>query len=314
MQIKTRTLTLVIALLGAVLFHFLGIPLPMLLGPMFACLLVALAGVKLKGVAPVSDAMRTVLGVAVGASITPALLDRIGAMAASVALVPVFVALIGLIGYPYFRRICRFDPATAYFSAMPGGLQDMILFGQEAGGNPRTLSLVHATRVLVIVSAMPLLLGTLWGLDLSNPPGAPMADIPPVELLLMVGCAAGGWAIARRIGMFGASILGPMALTAAISLAGFIEHRPPAEAILVAQLFIGIGVGVKYVGVTPLELRRVVLASLGYCVLLALLAMSFAELVHRLGLAPKVEVEPAASGTPHHSHPRTHRGSPRTAT
>ena len=91
------------------------------------------------------------------ASLTPALFQRLDEMALSVALIPPFVALIGLTGYPYFRRLWGFDPATSYFAAMPGGLQDMLLFGIEAGGNPRALSLIHTTRVLVIVSLMPFL-------------------------------------------------------------------------------------------------------------------------------------------------------------
>src|SRR5690606_1066655 len=117
---------------------------------MFACLIAGLLKVPLRGTPVVSDSMRTVLGLAVGTSITPDLVDRIGSMAISVAFVVPFVLLIGLAGYPYFRRICRFDPPTAYFSAMPGGLQDMIIFGQEAGGNLRALALVHATRVVAI--------------------------------------------------------------------------------------------------------------------------------------------------------------------
>jgi membrane AbrB-like protein len=139
---------------GAVAFYLLGLPLPLLLGPMFACLLAALLKAPLKGVPVVSEAMRTVLGVAVGASITPELIDRIDTMAISVAFVPLFVLAIGAIGYPYFRRLCGFDAPTAYYCAMPGGLQDMLVFGIEAGGNARALSLVHATRVLVIVSIM----------------------------------------------------------------------------------------------------------------------------------------------------------------
>ena len=47
----------------------------------------------------------------------------------------------------------------------------------------------------------------------------------------------------QRIGLFGASILGPMIVTAALSLADLIHIRPPAEAILAAQFFIGIALG-----------------------------------------------------------------------
>ena len=71
-----RLATLALAAAGAVVFHVLGLPLPLMLGPMFACLVGAFAGMPMKGVPPVSDAMRPVLGVAVGASITPALLGR----------------------------------------------------------------------------------------------------------------------------------------------------------------------------------------------------------------------------------------------
>jgi Transition state regulatory protein AbrB len=66
----------------------------------------------------------------------------------------------------------------------------------------------------------------------------------------MAAAALVGWKGGERIGLFGASILEPMILTATLSLVGLIHHRPPAEAILAAQFFIGIGIGVFYVGVT----------------------------------------------------------------
>ena len=65
-------LTLAISGAGVLAFILLGLPLPWLLGPMFACLVAALVRAPLKGMPRISDAMRTVLGVAVGASITPA--------------------------------------------------------------------------------------------------------------------------------------------------------------------------------------------------------------------------------------------------
>ena len=201
-------------------------------------------------------------------------------MAVSVAFVPLFVIAIGALGYPYFRRVCGFDKPTAYFCAMPGGLQDMLVFGIEAGGNARALSLVHATRVLAIVSILPAILSFGWGLSFDARPARRCWRCRRSELGLMLVCAVVGWKGGERIGLFGAAILGPMALTAAASLAGLIHFRPPAEAILAAQFFIGLGVGVKYVGVTPDEVRRIVAAALGYCVILAVLSVAFAEAVH----------------------------------
>jgi membrane AbrB-like protein len=284
-----RLLTFAVAALGAGAFWLLSLPLPLLLGPMFACLVAALSGARLRGAPFVSDLMRTVLGVAVGAAVTPELIGRLGELAATVALVPVFVLIIGLVGYPYFRRLCGFDGPTAYYAAMPGGLQDMLAFGTEAGADTRALSLVHATRVLIIVSLMPAILSYGWDISFDRPPGAPALSIPPRELILMSFCGIAGWKVAQRLRIFGSAILGPMALTAAFSLGGLIEHRPPAEAILVAQFFIGLGVGSRYVGVTIHELRRVVLASLGFCLVLAALTVAFSEGIYYAGLAPQVE-------------------------
>lgn len=282
-------IALALAAAGVAVFLLLNLPLPWLLGPMFACLVAALAGVPLQGPKHIGDAMRTVLGVAVGASITPDVVTRLPDMAVSIALIPPFILLIGLVGYPYFRRVCGFDPATSYYGAMPGGLQDMLVFGEEAGGNPRHLSLIHATRVLIVVSALPVVLTYILNLSLDKPIGAPAADIPPHELALMVVIAFVGWRGAKRIGLFGASILGPLILATVASLTGLIHSRPPMEAILAAQFFIGLSVGVKYVGITWAELRRVVLAAIGYTVLIGLLSLAFAELVYFLNLAPQAE-------------------------
>jgi membrane AbrB-like protein len=256
---------------------------------MFAGLLAALIRAPLAAPPKIGDAMRTVLGVAVGASITPELLGRLPEMAYSVALVPVMVLTVGLVGVPYFLRICKFDWPTAYYCAMPGGLQDMLLLGEEAGGNPRALSLVHATRVLAIVAAMPLLVTLLWDRSLTAPPGAPAIEVAPTEMLIMLVCAAAGWAIAARIKLFGATILGPMILATIASLTGLLHTRPPAEAILAAQFFIGLAVGVKYRGVTLSEIRNIVFAALGFCVILTVIAIAFAELVVTLDFAGPIE-------------------------
>ena len=148
-------LTFATALAGLAVALAAGVPLPFLFGPMGACLAAALLGAPLLGVGPITQGARTILGVAIGASVTPALIGQLPAMALSLALVPLYVGLIGLVGVPFFRRVCGFDTVTAFFAAMPGGATDMVLFGQDAGADVRTLSLVHATRVAVIVTVAP---------------------------------------------------------------------------------------------------------------------------------------------------------------
>jgi uncharacterized protein len=284
-----RTGTIALALVGTAVFWALSLPLPFLFGPMFACLIAAIAGAPLLGITPVSHAARTVLGVAVGASITPELIGLLPQMVASVLFVPVYITVIALVGVPYFHRICGLDRVTAYYAAMPGGLQDMVLFGKEAGGDARALSLIHATRVLIIVTIAPIVLIYFFDRPLDQPIGAPAAELPLWELAVMAAAGIGGWKLAERVGLFGAAILGPMIVTAILSLSGIIEHRPPREAILAAQLFIGIGIGVGYVGVTWGELRKFVLSGVAFILILAVLAVIFTEIVVLLGFAKPVE-------------------------
>lgn len=271
---------------GVAVFKLLHLPLPWLLGPMSACLVAALAGVPMRGLKTLNDSMRTILGVAVGATLTPAVLATFPAMWPTLLLMPIMVACIGLIGIPYFQRYCGYDFPTAYYATMPGGLQDMIIFGEEAGANVKSVSLIHATRVMVIVFALPFLLIGIWDADLSNPPGAPASSVPLDEMALMVLCAFVGWRVADRVGLFGASILGPMIATAAVTLAGGLQNRPPTEAIWAAQFFIGMAIGTKYAGITFAEVRRDLVAGLGFCLILIILTLIFVEAIYGMGLAP----------------------------
>jgi len=286
---RPRLSAIAAAAVGIAVFLALGLPLPFLFGPMAGCLVLGLAGGQMRGMGPLGEAMRSILGVAVGASITPALLADLPRMAVSLALVPVYLLIAGLIGYPLLRRTFGFDHPTAWYAAMPGGLQDMLVFGEEAGARVRSLSLIHATRVLLIVLLAPPLLWAVYGVDLHTPPGQPATETPAAQLALMVVAGIGGWRIAKRAGLFGASILGPMIATAALSLAGFITLRPPAEAIWVAQVFIGLAVGVRYSGLSFGELRHDVAAGAALTLMLAILTLGFAEAVYLVGIAPQLE-------------------------
>ena len=217
LQFSGYAMTYAIALLGVGAFKVTGLPLPWLLGPISACLVAALLGVRMRAVGLVNTTMRTILGVAVGASFTPAVMASMALMWPTLLLIPLMILCIGLIGVPYFQRFWGYDFPTSYYAAMPGGLQDMLVFGEAAGGNPRTLSLIHATRILVIVVSLPFILQAFWQADLTQPPGAPLASIAADQLLIMVVCALVGWHVARAVGLFGASILGPMIAAGAAS-------------------------------------------------------------------------------------------------
>ena len=286
---NNHLITHTICLTGAAIFLWLELPLPWLFGPLFSCLLAALIGIKLYSIKILSDAMRTILGVAVGATVTLSFLLALPGFWNTLIFIPITVILSGIIGVWYFQKLCGYDFPTAYYSSMPGGLQDMLVFGEEAGGNVRAMSLIHATRVLVIIIALPILLTFIWGISLDKPPGDPIKNFEIEQLIILGICAIAGWKVASFFGMFGASILGPLILTAIASITGILYTRPPVEAIWAAQYFIALGIGVKYVGVTAQEIRKDILAGLGFCIFLLVITLSIVSLVINYNLAPAVD-------------------------
>ena len=274
---------------GAVLFLLLELPLPWLFGPLAACLVAALLGGELIANKPLGDSMRTILGIAAGASITPVFFQTLPSMVITLCIVPVLTIMIGVLGVLYFKRLAGYDFQTAYYASMPGGLQDMIAFGEEVGADVRSLSLVHATRILVIVVILPIILTYFWDIDLANPPGIRIASFDLTQICVLAICAIAGWRIAKWLGIFGAAILGPLILAAVAALSGILTTRPPAEAIWAAQYFIAIGIGAKYVGITASEVKRDIVSGLGFCIILGILTAGTIGVALLFKLAPAVE-------------------------
>ena len=256
--------TILICLAFSLLLDLFDTPLPFLFGSLFGCLIASLAGVKLLGMPKVSSVSRTVLGVAIGTTLTMDVITTIPQYALTLTIVPLYVVAIASIGYPYFRKILEYDPVTAYYASMPGGLQDMIVFGIEAGGDPRTLSLIHATRTLVLVTLAPIVLTQFFGLRLDNPLGSPITDLPMFQNVSLFLTGIAGMILFRRMKLFGADILGPLVLAAPLAMSGFLTHRPSEEMIVLSQFFIGLGVGIHYQGITARELGRDIIAGLGF--------------------------------------------------
>ena len=261
---------LVIGTGGALVFVALDLPLPWMLGAMFACLAASLARLPIRRPTPLLAPTRVVLGVLVGAAFTPAILAILPGLALSLVFVVPYVALLGLIGVPYFRKLAGYDTVTAYFAAMPGGLPDMTAIGREMGGNEARLALVHTTRVLVIVSLLPFLIETLEGVDLGADArfGVGIADVSAIEQLLLLAAGLFGWWAAAKLRLTGATIVGPMIVSAAIHLAGLSDASPPDEVVKGAQLILGTGIGCAFAGATGRDLLNAIALTLGLMVVM----------------------------------------------
>jgi len=84
--------------------------------------------------------------------------------------------------------------------------------------------------------------------------------------------------------------VGPILLAIPLSLAGVLSDRPSQEMIMVAQYFIGLGVGVYYRGITPAEIRRDILATSGFVLILILVAAIFIAIAIQISSIDSIEL------------------------
>ncbi|HRD74563.1 MAG TPA: AbrB family transcriptional regulator [Hyphomicrobiaceae bacterium] len=256
-EIGGYALALAIGAAGALIFVALGFPLPWFLGALTACLVASVLGAPIKRPKPLSDPMRAVLGVAVGSAFTPALLGRAGGMVGSLLMLVPFMLVIILFSRWFYERFAGFDRPTAFFSAIPGGLTDMTTMAEEAGANQRAVILVQASRILLIVFTLPLWLKFHDGLAASSAFAgrARLHEIGFVDAGVLLALGFAGVVVARRIGLAGAPIVGPMILSGLAHALGLTSARMPVEVLTIAQVSVGVLLGCQFRGLTWAEFR-----------------------------------------------------------
>ncbi len=286
---RGQALALAIGLAGGGLASLIGTPLPWMLGPMIATALVALLGAPVVGPARLRPFIIPVLGVLLGSGVTPETIGQLGSWALTLAVLPLFLAVAGVISYTVYRRIGGYDRTTAFYSAMPGGLNEMLLLGAEAGGNERQIAMAHASRVMLVIVFVALFFGLFLGMSSNGETASrwiAVDDITLRDYVILGLCAVAGYMLGKRLGLPAAPILGPMILSAATHVTGFVTVAPPTLLVIAAQLTIGTIIGTRFLGATMQEIRRDMGLSLVATFLMLIVAVAFAEGIYLASAIP----------------------------
>ncbi len=285
---KARALALTLTLGGAggALFHYLDLPLPWMLGAMSATTLATLLGQATVVPLSLRKTMIAVLGIMLGSAFSPELAGALVNWLDTLVLLAIYTASAGLLGFLFFSKIAKFDPVTAYFSAMPGGFTEMTITGEALGGDARTIVLCHAVRVLIVVFVIPLGFGFFalidGGAGASGLGSAPSGLSLGEAAILLLCAVAGSWG-ARRLRLPASFLIGPLALSALVHIAGLTASSPPQTLVAAAQIVIGAGIGARFSGISLRSVARTLTLSLTANAMLLSLALAFSWLGAELG-------------------------------
>ena len=274
--------TLALAAVAGVLFDWATLPLPWILGPLTATAVAAVAGAPVAAPTPIRPYVVAAIGVMLGSAFTPAFLEQIGAWAVSFAFLGFYIIVSAIAVVPYYRHVAGFGNSTAFFAGMPGGLSEMVVAGGDMGGDDRDIVMAHVTRITIVVALVAFWFRGVQGVDLSGRPsfGLPLAEIPPNELLVMLGAGVAGFFAGKSLRWPAPNLLGPMLASAVVHLTEWTTNPAPIEVSIIAQVLLGTIMGGRFIGVPPERVFRAFRIGIGATVIMLLVTFALALAVY----------------------------------
>jgi membrane AbrB-like protein len=177
-DLKALAVTLAIGGAGGFAAHLVHLSLGFLLGSLIVTAILAVRGIRPLGLditlpARLRFSFVPVIGVAIGGAFTPHVAGAMAGWWPSLVALSVFVPLAHGMGYLIYRR-GGLDPVTALYGAVPGGLIESVQMGEEAGADPRLLTLLQFLRLILTILTVPMIFLVLTGHSVGSASGAQM--------------------------------------------------------------------------------------------------------------------------------------------
>ena len=284
-ELRSQSLALSIGLFCGVSAFFAGLPLPWMLGPMIGNTVGAILHAPVTAPNRLRPFVIPVIGVMLGSAVTSDIFGLLGSWVSTLILLPVFLCVAATASYTVYRRIGGFDPVTSFYAAMPGGLNEMLILGAEAGGDERRIALAHAARILVVIIFVAIFFGLFLGVS-SGSRGAlnwvGFSALTVMDYMVLGLCAFGGFWLGKLLRLPAAPVFGPLILSGAAHIIGWVTVAPPTVFVIAAQVTMGTIIGTRFAGATFAEVRRdlglAMLATLGMLIITVIFAAIIAGL------------------------------------
>ena len=244
------------------------LPMPWLLGSLFAC---AIPSIALPRLLP-SDytfpmkarlIFIAMIGLVIGAQVSPELLSQPQALVISMTAIIMFVPLAFAGNYWIFRHIGGFDHATAYYSAAPGGLIEAITMGEDAGADIRRLVTQQFLRITGVIALVPLGLSLWEGHPVGSAAGMGIsASNASINWPLLIIALGVGITLGRLLRLPAWQLTGALLISAALALLGYPLTVPP-WLMQLSQVVVGTSLGMRFAGLR----RDMLLRGLGLSIL-----------------------------------------------
>lgn len=241
--------TVAVAGSGALVFLALGIPAGAVLGGMTATAAASLAGVRLGFPKTWRAPQLAIMGLAAGATVTPATLAAAGLWPGSLLVLLIGTVAIHGLAYWLFRRLTGADRLTSYFATAPGSLSAIMVLAEDHDCDLPRIAVTQTLRVVILLGLAPLALSGAGG---AAPQGADPGWLQGAAAwgVLAAACVV-GWGLARRLGWPIPAFLGVMLGSAILHATNLVGVHPPAWLLSLSMAALGGVIGARFSGLGP---------------------------------------------------------------
>jgi membrane AbrB-like protein len=271
--------TLLIAAAGGVTFALIGVPAGLVSGSMLVTAAAALMGRPAKVPLPLARVCFVLIGILLGAVVTPATLRGMATWPLSIVVLSASTAVMIVATTAYLRFVHGWEPLSALLGASPGSMAQAIALSAEFGANMRGIAIVQTMRVLLVTIGLPGGLA-LFGLAASGLPPTPAgAGSSLAELAVLVAASTVSAVLVQWLRFPGGLLFGAMAASAVLHGGDFVHVTLPWWLGSSAVVVLGALVGSRFANTSLTMLLEYFWAALGSAAVAIAVSAAFVLLV-----------------------------------
>ena len=265
-DLKSISITFLIAGLSGIFLNWLTAPAPYLLGSLAGVWILSSKNKILKEAMGIPRWFQIGiilgLGTLVGANFQPNSLELVSTWIPSVLSMFIATIVATAIGLIYLTKLRKYEFNLALLSCIPGGQAEMILISRELTEKDYVVALFHLVRVTLVFCFVPIMLAFVQGVEAVRSSNINLAAMPSIldaeirTLFYFAAISILSLPIAKYFRLPMPHLLGPLAVSSILHITGMIALPRINEFLILAQMTIGGIIGVRLASVDFHEIAK----------------------------------------------------------
>ena len=262
--IFAHALQILIAGLGGLVFHTLGVPAAWLSGSAIAAALWGLTRWAVPMPRALADTAMLISGASMGAAVTPAAIGAMGRYPSSLVLLVIAIVGISSASAFWLTRVSGWRKDDAVLASVPGALSTVLAVAADRKAEVASIAIVQNLRLFVLIALLPsvvVLTGGGGNTGALIGEGLPVAYPGGMAFILLGGLVAG--LLLKRLGIAAPILLGATIVSTVSHGTEFVTGVIPPVIATGGLVLIGIFIAERFRSLQRSTLRRTLLAGLG---------------------------------------------------